>query len=127
MAAAQPDIEMTRLLCLKAALTRWMRRRQNRRTGEFRLIKVARVNMALKIVDERHQAFTAAAVWLPISGTCARMYRLAAGRCSSSKTDGPDEVHNRTIRAHGIPPNTATSTRLCRANREAELLPCGSR
>lgn len=91
IARARIDIEMTRLLCLKAA--DMMDRAGNKAArNEIAMIKVQAPQMALRILDEAIQAhggggvsgdFELAADWAFI-----RILRLA---------DGPDEVHNRAI------------------------------
>lgn len=91
VADARINIEMTRLLCLKAA--DMMDRVGNKAAaGEIAMIKVAAPNMALKIIDDAIQAFGAAGVsddtGLAHSFASIRTLRLA---------DGPDEVHRRSI------------------------------
>jgi acyl-CoA dehydrogenase len=91
LARARIDIEMTRLLCLKAA--DMMDRAGNKAArNEIAMIKVQAPMMALKIIDDAVQAhggggvsgdFQLAADWANI-----RTLRLA---------DGPDEVHARAI------------------------------
>jgi acyl-CoA dehydrogenase len=91
LARGRIDIEMTRLLCLKAAD---MMDRAGNKTGrdEIAMIKVQAPKMALRILDDAIQAlggagvcqdFDLAADWAHI-----RTLRLA---------DGPDEVHARAI------------------------------
>jgi acyl-CoA dehydrogenase len=91
IANARIDIEMTRLLCLKAA--DMMDRAGNKAAqGEIAMIKVAAPIMALKVIDDAIQAFGAAGVsgdvGLASSYAGIRTLRLA---------DGPDEVHRRAI------------------------------
>jgi alkylation response protein AidB-like acyl-CoA dehydrogenase len=91
VANARIDIEMTRLLCLKAA--DMMDRAGNKAAqGEIAMIKVAAPIMALKIIDDAIQAFGAAGVsedaGLASAYASIRTLRLA---------DGPDEVHRRAI------------------------------
>ncbi len=91
VANARIDIEMTRLLCLKAA--DMMDRAGNKAAqGEIAMIKVAAPLMALRIIDDAIQAFGAAGVsedaGLARSYASIRTLRLA---------DGPDEVHRRAI------------------------------
>ena len=91
IARARIDIEMTRLLCLKAADV--MDRLGNKAArNEIAMIKVQAPQMALRIIDDAVQAhggagvsedFALAASWANI-----RTLRLA---------DGPDEVHARAI------------------------------
>jgi acyl-CoA dehydrogenase len=91
VAEARPDIEMTRLLCLKAAD---MMDKVGNKTAqlEIAMIKVAAPKMALKIIDDAIQAFGGAGVsdeaGLVKTYSNVRALRLA---------DGPDEVHNRAI------------------------------
>ena len=91
VANARIDIEMTRLLCLKAA--DMMDRAGNKAAqGEIAMIKVAAPLMALRIIDDAIQAFGAAGVsddfGLARTYSQIRTLRLA---------DGPDEVHRRAI------------------------------
>lgn len=91
VARARIDIEMTRLLCLKAA--DMMDRAGNKAAkDEIAMIKVQAPMMALRIIDDAIQAhggggvsqdFELAAAWANI-----RTLRFA---------DGPDEVHARAI------------------------------
>ncbi|WEK58925.1 MAG: acyl-CoA dehydrogenase family protein [Candidatus Brevundimonas phytovorans] len=91
IARARIDIEMTRLLCLKAA--DMMDRTGNKAArDEIAMIKVQAPTMALRIIDDAIQAhggagvsqdFELAAMWANI-----RTLRFA---------DGPDEVHARAI------------------------------
>ncbi|ASR52592.1 acyl-CoA dehydrogenase family protein [Blastomonas fulva] len=91
LAAARIDIEMNRLLCLKAA--DMMDKVGNKYAkAEIAMIKVAAPRMALKIIDDAIQAHGGAGVsedfGLAKAYAHMRTLRLA---------DGPDEVHNRTI------------------------------
>jgi alkylation response protein AidB-like acyl-CoA dehydrogenase len=91
IANARIDIEMTRLLCLKAA--DMMDRAGNKAAqGEIAMIKVAAPLMALRILDDAIQAHGAAGVsedfGLARAYSSLRTLRLA---------DGPDEVHRRAI------------------------------
>ncbi len=91
VAKARIDIEMTRLLCLKAA--DMMDKAGNKAAQlEIAMVKVAAPTMALQILDDAIQAhggggvsgdFDLAGQWAGI-----RTLRFA---------DGPDEVHNRAI------------------------------
>lgn len=91
VARARIDIDMSRLLCLKAADL--MDKAGNKAAqAEIAMIKVQAPNMALQIIDDAVQAhggagvsqdFELASAWAHI-----RTLRLA---------DGPDEVHNRAI------------------------------
>src|SRR5258705_5334168 len=88
---ARTDIEMTRLLCLKAAD---MMDKVGNKTAqlEIAMIKVAAPNIALKIIDSAIQAYGGAGVsdeaGLAKDYAAVRTLRFA---------DGPDEVHNRAI------------------------------
>jgi acyl-CoA dehydrogenase len=91
IANARIEIDMTRLLCLKAA--DMMDRAGNKAAqGEIAMIKVAAPLMALKVIDDAIQAFGAAGVsddvGLARAYASIRTLRLA---------DGPDEVHRRAI------------------------------
>jgi len=91
VAEARTDIEMTRLLCLKAA--DMMDKVGNKVAQlEIAMIKVAAPKMALKILDDAVQAHGGAGVnsdvGLASAWASLRTLRLA---------DGPDEVHNRAI------------------------------
>ncbi|SMF75014.1 acyl-CoA dehydrogenase family protein [Allosphingosinicella indica] len=91
IAEARIDIEMSRLLCLKAA--DMMDKAGNKAAkAEIAMIKVAAPRMALRIIDDAVQAHGAAGVSqdfnLASSWAGIRTLRLA---------DGPDEVHNRAI------------------------------
>jgi alkylation response protein AidB-like acyl-CoA dehydrogenase len=91
IANARIDIEMTRLLCLKAA--DMMDRAGNKSAqGEIAMIKVAAPLMALRIIDDAIQAFGAAGV--SQDATLASAY---AGIRTLRLADGPDEVHRRAI------------------------------
>ena len=91
LAAARIDIELNRLLCLKAA--DMMDKVGNKYAkAEIAMIKVSAPKMALKIIDDAIQAHGGAGVsedfGLAKAYAHMRTLRLA---------DGPDEVHNRTI------------------------------
>src|SRR5438270_9982555 len=91
IADARINIEMTRLLCLKAA--DMMDRVGNKAAQrEIAMIKVAAPNMALKIIDDAIQAFGGAGV-----SEEAGLARDYASMRTMRLTDGPDEVHNRAI------------------------------
>jgi alkylation response protein AidB-like acyl-CoA dehydrogenase len=91
IAHARTEIEMCRLLCLKAAD---MMDKVGNKTAqtEIAMIKVAAPRMALKIVDDAIQAHGGAGVTtdfgLAKSYSYLRTLRIL---------DGPDEVHNRAI------------------------------
>ena len=91
VARARIDIDMSRLLCLKAA--DMMDKVGNKYAkAEIAMIKVQAPNMALKIIDDAIQAHGGGGVsndfGLASAYAHQRTLRLA---------DGPDEVHNRTI------------------------------
>jgi len=91
IAAARIDIEMTRLLCLKAA--DMMDKVGNKAAAqEIAMIKVHAPNMALRILDDAIQAHGGGGVsddfGLAEAWAHQRTLRLA---------DGPDEVHARAI------------------------------
>ena len=91
VAEARIDIEMTRLLCLKAA--DMMDKVGNKvAKAEIAMIKVAAPRTALKIIDMAIQAFGAAGV-----STDAGLAKRYASMRTLRLADGPDEVHNRTI------------------------------
>ncbi|WP_404368934.1 acyl-CoA dehydrogenase family protein [Sphingomonas sp. MMS24-J45] len=91
IARARIDIEMTRLLCLKAA--DMMDRAGNKSAQqEIAMIKVQAPNMALSILDDAIQAHG--------GGGVSDDFRLAhdwAAMRTLRFADGPDEVHNRAI------------------------------
>ncbi len=91
VAQARINIEMTRLLCLKAA--DMMDRAGNKSARlEIAMIKVQAPTMALKIIDDAIQAFGGAGV-----SSDAGLARAYAGQRTLRLADGPDEVHERTI------------------------------
>ncbi len=91
LARARIDIEMTRLLCLKAA--DMMDKAGNKAARmEIAMIKVQAPSMALQILDDAMQAHG--------GGGLSEDFGLAeafAHQRSLRFADGPDEVHNRTI------------------------------
>src|SRR6202522_3187604 len=91
IAEARTDIEMNRLLCLKAAD---MMDKVGNKTAqlEIAMIKVAAPNMALKIIDNAIQAFGAAGV-----SDDAGLARDYASMRTMRLADGPDEVHREQI------------------------------
>ncbi|MGY4183130.1 acyl-CoA dehydrogenase [Bradyrhizobium sp. USDA 4518] len=91
IAEARIDIEMSRLLCLKAAD---MMDKVGNKTAqlEIAMIKVAAPSMALKIIDHAIQAFGGAGV--ADDAGLARDYALVR---TMRLADGPDEVHCRAI------------------------------
>jgi acyl-CoA dehydrogenase len=91
VAEARTNIEMCRLLCLKAADMMDKVGNKVART-EIAMIKVAAPRMALQIIDDAIQAWGGAGV--TTDSGLARMY---ASQRTLRLADGPDEVHNRTI------------------------------
>jgi acyl-CoA dehydrogenase len=91
VAEARTNIEMCRLLCLKAADMMDKVGNKVART-EIAMIKVAAPSMALKVIDDAIQAWGGAGV--TTDSGLARMY---ASQRTLRLADGPDEVHNRTI------------------------------
>ncbi len=91
VARARIDIDMTRLLCLKAA--DMMDKVGNKAAKqEIAMIKVQAPNMALRIIDDAIQAHG--------GGGVSEDYGLAkayAGQRTLRLADGPDEVHSRSI------------------------------
>lgn len=91
IARARIDIEMTRLLCLKAA-DMMDRAGNNAAQSEIAMVKVQAPMMALKIIDDAVQAHGGAGVsddlLLASDWAHIRTLRIA---------DGPDEVHVRSI------------------------------
>ncbi len=91
VADARIDIEMCRLLCLKAA--DMMDKAGNKSARlEIAMIKVAAPRLALKIIDDAIQAHGGGGVTTDFG--LARAY---AGIRTLRLADGPDEVHARTI------------------------------
>ncbi len=88
---ARTDIELNRLLCLKAAD---MMDKVGNKTAqlEIAMIKVSAPNMALRIIDNAIQAYGAAGV-----SDEAGLAKDYAGIRTLRLADGPDEVHNRAI------------------------------
>lgn len=91
VADARTEIEMCRLMVLKAA---WMIDHAGAKNAksEIAQIKVAAPRMALKIIDDAIQAFGGAGV--SADTPLAEMYATVR---TLRIADGPDEVHNRTI------------------------------
>ena len=91
VARARIDIDMTRLLCLKAA--DMMDKVGNKSAKqEIAMIKVQAPNMALKIIDDAIQAHG--------GGGVSEDYGLASAYAHQRTlrlADGPDEVHARSI------------------------------
>jgi len=91
IALARIDIEVTRLLCLKAA--DMMDKVGNKVAKlEISMIKVQAPRMALKIIDDAIQAFGGGGVTTDFG-----MARAYANMRTMRLVDGPDEVHNRAI------------------------------
>jgi alkylation response protein AidB-like acyl-CoA dehydrogenase len=91
IAEARIDIEMNRLLCLKAA--DMMDKAGNKSAQlEIAMIKVAAPRMALKVIDDAIQAHGGGGVTEDFG--LAKAY---AGIRTLRLADGPDEVHNRAI------------------------------
>ncbi|RAV68820.1 acyl-CoA dehydrogenase, partial [Aerococcus mictus] len=91
VARARIDIEMARLLTLKAA---YMMDTVGNKVAraEIAMIKVAAPNIALKVIDDAIQAHGGGGVTTDFG--LARMY---SGMRTLRLADGPDEVHARTI------------------------------
>jgi acyl-CoA dehydrogenase len=91
VAEARINIEMCRLLCLKAA--DMMDKAGNKSARlEIAMIKVAAPSMALKIIDDAIQAHGGGGVSADFG-----LARAFAGQRTLRIADGPDEVHARTI------------------------------
>lgn len=91
VAEARTNIEMCRLLCLKAA--DMMDKVGNKiARAEIAMIKVAAPKMALQIIDDAIQAHGGGGVTTDFG--LAKSY---SGMRTLRIADGPDEVHNRTI------------------------------
>ncbi|MEM6850558.1 MAG: acyl-CoA dehydrogenase family protein [Pseudomonadota bacterium] len=91
IAEARVDIEMTRLLTMKAA---WMMDTVGNKAAraEIAMIKVAAPRVALRVIDDAIQAFGGAGV--AEDAGLARAYAMIR---TLRLADGPDEVHCRTI------------------------------
>ena len=91
IALARTDIEMTRLLCLKAA---YMMDTVGNKVAkaEIAMIKVAAPRVALRVIDEAMQGFGGAGMTEDFG-----LARLYANTRVVRITDGPDEVHCRQI------------------------------
>jgi acyl-CoA dehydrogenase len=120
IAHARIDIEMNRLLCLKAAD---MMDKAGNKTArlEISMIKVSAPNMALKIIDDAIQAHGGGGVTSDFG--LARMY---ASQRTLRLADGPDEVHARTIARMEFAKYGDLHAQI-RAEREAERVPVGMR
>ncbi|MEM6857963.1 MAG: acyl-CoA dehydrogenase family protein [Pseudomonadota bacterium] len=113
VARARIDIDMTRLLCLKAA--DMMDKVGNKGAKqEIAMIKVQAPNMALKIIDDAIQAHG--------GGGVSEDYGLASAYAHQRTlrlADGPDEVHARSIARMEIskhPPVEGPTANALRAN-----------
>jgi len=91
IAEARIDIEMTRLLCLKAAYMMDVAGNKSAR-AEIAMIKVAAPRVALKVIDDAIQAHGGAGVSEDFA--LAQMY---ADTRILRLADGPDEVHARQL------------------------------
>src|SRR6266852_3826932 len=91
VAEARRDLEMTRLLCLKAA-DRMDKFGNKSARLEIAMIKVAGPRVALRIIDDAIQAHGGGGVSedFPLAASYAHIRTLRIA-------DGPDEVHNRSI------------------------------
>jgi len=91
VADARINIEMNRLLCLKAA--DMMDKAGNKSARlEIAMIKVSAPNMALKIIDDAIQAHGGGGVTSDFG-----LAKAFAGQRTLRIADGPDEVHRRTV------------------------------
>ena len=91
VADARINIEMNRLLCLKAA--DMMDKAGNKSARlEIAMIKVSAPNMALKIIDDAIQAHGGGGVTTDFG-----LAKAFAGQRTLRIADGPDEVHRRTV------------------------------
>ena len=120
IARARIDIDMTRLLCLKAA--DMMDKVGNKAAKqEIAMIKVQAPNMALRIIDDAIQAHGGGGVsddyGLAKSYASMRTLRLA---------DGPDEVHARSIARMEIGRHDPDAGRMAQASNNAEAASAGS-
>ena len=91
VAEARIDIEMARLLTLKAA---WMMDTVGNKMaqGEIAMIKVAAPRVALKVIDDAIQAHGGAGVSSDFG-----LAKIYSGIRTLRLADGPDEVHCRSI------------------------------
>ncbi|MDP3382505.1 MAG: acyl-CoA dehydrogenase family protein [Phenylobacterium sp.] len=120
IARARIDIEMTRLLCLKAA--DMMDKAGNKVARlEIAMIKVQAPTMALKVIDDAIQAHGGAGVTSDFG--LAKAY---AGQRTLRLADGPDEVHNRTIAKMELAKYGDLQAKLA-AEQDAQRVPVGSR
>ncbi len=91
IAEARIDIEMCRLLCLKAAYMMDVAGNKSAR-AEIAMIKVAAPRIACKVIDDAIQAHGGAGVTADFG-----LAELYASNRIHRITDGPDEVHARTV------------------------------
>ncbi|MCA6251696.1 MAG: acyl-CoA dehydrogenase family protein [Phenylobacterium sp.] len=120
IARARIDIEMTRLLCLKAA--DMMDKAGNKVARmEIAMIKVQAPTMAIKVIDDAIQAHGGGGVTSDFG--LARAY---ASQRTLRLADGPDEVHNRTIARMELAKYGDLQMKI-RAERDAERVPVGMR
>jgi acyl-CoA dehydrogenase len=91
IAEARIDIEMCRLLCLKAAYMMDVAGNKSAR-GEIAMIKVAAPRIACRVIDDAIQAHGGAGVTADFG-----LAELYASNRIHRITDGPDEVHARTV------------------------------
>jgi acyl-CoA dehydrogenase len=105
IAEARIDIEMTRLLCLKAA---YMMDTVGNKVAraEIAMIKVAAPRIALKVIDDAIQAHGGGGVAQDFG--LASMY---AHQRTLRLADGPDEVHCRTIARLELGKHAGTAAR----------------
>jgi acyl-CoA dehydrogenase len=114
IAEARIDIELTRLLCLKAAYMMDVAGNKVAK-NEIAMIKVAAPRMALRIIDDAIQAHGGAGVCQDFG--LAKSY---AGIRTLRLADGPDEVHCRAIALNELAKYGWTGRR---AKSEGESLP----
>jgi acyl-CoA dehydrogenase len=120
VAVARTDIEMNRLLCLKAA--DMMDKAGNKSARlEISMIKVSAPNMACRIIDDAIQAHGGGGVTSDFG-----LAKLYASQRSLRIADGPDEVHNRTIARMEFARYGDLHAKI-RAERDAERVPVGMR
>ncbi|MBV9994630.1 MAG: acyl-CoA dehydrogenase family protein [Caulobacteraceae bacterium] len=120
VAEARTEIEMNRLLCLKAA--DMMDKAGNKVARlEISMIKVSAPNMACRIIDQAIQAHGGGGVTTDFG-----LAKLYASQRTLRLADGPDEVHNRTIARMEFAKYGDLHARI-RAERDAERVPVGSR
>jgi acyl-CoA dehydrogenase len=96
IAESRIEIDMARLLCMKAAWLMDTVGNKHART-EIAAIKVAAPNVALKVIDRAIQVHGGAGVSddFPLATMYAHLRTLRLA-------DGPDEVHKRTIARHEL-------------------------